>query len=254
MGNQMFQYAFGRIIAEKKGYQLECRNHNEAANPSVVQKYFPNAIPVRQGIQITNNQLSCGYACPQPHNLFQHIDMEKVLTHNGMVFLYGYWQKHWYYPPHIDQIKTWFDYDSSTHMKPDPNDIVVHFRLGDIIEEGRNLSPKIFIDRIKEMEYDRCIIVSDTPESPILNKFSCLKNVFISEGSLMEDFTLMKYSRRLFISQSTLSWWAAFLGDQETVYAPLYLSPPHPNAWNSNPSIDDIDLVPDNRKYVKIQI
>ena len=61
LGNQMFQYAIGRIIAEKKNYQLECHNHSENANPSVVQKYFPNAIPISKGIRILENQLACGY-------------------------------------------------------------------------------------------------------------------------------------------------------------------------------------------------
>jgi hypothetical protein len=64
---------------------------------------------------------------------------------------------------------------------------------------------------------------------------------------------LLLKANQILISQSTFSWWAAFLGNQNKVYVPLYASSTgYP--WKLNPDIDDIDLIPSSSKFVKVQI
>jgi hypothetical protein len=54
------------------------------------------------------------------------------------------------------------------------------------------------------------------------------------------------------MSQSTFSWWGAQLGFQKHVYSPLYLEQKYP--WAANPGHDDIDLIFNNNKYIKVYI
>ena len=254
LGNQMCEYAMGRIIAEKKGHQLEFYNHNEANNPTLVNRCFPNAIPLINGNRVTTNILTVGLACPSPHNTFQHLDVDAMIKHQGLVYLNGYWQKHYYFTPHADKIKKWFEYDDSTHTKPNSDDIVVYVRLGDYLTENWYLAPQIYIDIVNKMgSYNRCIIQTDSPEAPILNEFKCLKNVVINKGNCMSDFSILKYAKRLVLSQSSFGFWAAFLGNQDVVYVPVNIDRTKP-WWSSEPLIDDIDLVPNENKYIKVKI
>jgi hypothetical protein len=242
-GNNLFQYAIGRIVAEYKGYNLLC-------NPI---PQFPNAVPITDKKSVQYNILQAGYTCPPPHSTMQHLDLDTVLKHNGLIFLHGYFQKHYYYTPHIEKIRRWFAYDETPYGNPNEGDVVIHFRLGDIVEEGRSLATKPFLDLLSKMDYDKCIIVTDTPKESRLNDFASLPNTFLGGGEMMEDFTLMKNAKRLIISQSTFSWWAAFLGNQKEVYAPLTDGMAIGNAWKSKPQMDDIDLVHKD-KFIRLMI
>jgi hypothetical protein len=245
LGNQMCQYAIGRVIAEKKGHRLGFNNE------TLLRNYFPNAIPI-DGVVDTSNHLIMGTVGAPPHNLCQYLDWETALNHKGLLLLHGYFQKHYYYTPYLPEIQKWFTYDDSSHEKPDEGDVVVHVRLGDDLEHGYYLPMKVRLDILAKMEYNRCIIVTDSPNEPILNEFAHLKNVFISQGTMMEDFTWMKYAKRIILSQSSFSWWASFLGNQTEVYVPLNTK--DVRWWKYAPQQDDIDFIPDNSKYIKIKL
>jgi hypothetical protein len=60
----------------------------------------------------------------------------------------------------------------------------------------------------------------------------------------------MLNSNLLLISQSTFSWWAAFLGSQEQVYVPY--SKIDKGMWKITPEMDDVDLIPSNNKFIKM--
>lgn len=75
-----------------------------------------------------------------------------------------------------------------------------------------------------------------------------IKNLKVISQGEIEDFTFLKYSKKLIMSHSTFSWWASFLGDQEKVYVPMYK---HKGWWKTNPGLDDVDLIYDSDKYIK---
>lgn len=243
LGNVMFQYAFGRIIAEKKGYKLLFDESLAYVRMEEFFKTFPNAT-IPDGKEVVDNIMFVG--CD-----LQHLDLNTVLNHSGGVHLQGYWQKHHYYFPYRDQIREWFKYDDSMHEKPDVDDIVVHYRAKfnpGIIAEYITPVPK-FLEILKRLDYKNCVIVTDLPMSPQLDVFKTeLKNVVVRAGTLLEDFTYMKYAKRLVLAQSTFSWWAAFLGNPDKVYAPMSLVPA-PCCWKAYPDVQDIDLIPLNNTY-----
>jgi len=253
LGNQMCQYAVGRIIAEKKGYclQLDDRDISDT-NPSkdALFKCFPNLRLVK-GQEITTNPILFG---PD----LQHLDLECAFNHSGLICLHGYWQKYYLYTPYVSQIRDWFSYDESTYEKPDNDDIIVHARLGASFErilEYEICPIKHIIDIINTLNYNKCVIVSERLDNPRLKEFGCIKNVIFRSKSRMDDFTFMKYAKRLIISQSSFSWWASFLGDQDKVYVPLKINGGPDFAWKQTPELFyDIDFVPTNDKYVKFYI
>ena len=241
MGNQMFQYALGRIIAEAKGYKLEISDPDNRGN--LLFDQFKNAGGV-DGKEVKENTMACA------HDL-QYLDMNAVMGHNGHVLLHGYWQKYYYYTPHADKIRQWFAYDDSQFEKPEPDDVVIHMRLGDQLKPDKIGLPEtvqVYIDLLNTIPHKRCILVSDDPSDLFLAPLRALPNVEVKHGSQMADFTMIKCAKRVIISQSTYAWWATFLGTPDQVWAPL-TSSQHRCLWKACPAVQDIDLIPLNNMY-----
>ncbi len=245
MGNQMFQYAFGRIIAEHKGHKLAISNPD---NRKELFTNFPNAGAV-EGKETGHNLLQL---TPD----LQYLNLEQALNHDGAIYLHGYWQKHYYYTPYEDRIRQWFAYDDSQHEKPDPSDLVVHMRLGDQLKpEPIGLPPTVdvYVDLIKQIAPQRCILISDEPDEPFIAPIRALPNVVVRRGSQMEDFSMLKHAKRAIISQSTFAWWATFLGNLDTIYVPL-TSSGRRCLWKKCPAVQDIDLIPLTNRYIPFSI
>jgi hypothetical protein len=107
------------------------------------------------------------------------------------------------------------------YEKPGLNDLVVHLRLGDY----RSINGYIFkledcLDIIKKETFDNCYIVTDSPDDfYYLSEFKKL-NCKIKSGTRIEDFVFLKNAKKLYISRSTFSWFAAILSDAK-VYFPI---------------------------------
>ena len=48
------------------------------------------------------------------------------------------------------------------------------------------------------------------------------KEVIFARFSPIEQFSIIKNSKKIILSPSTFSWWAAFLSDANEIYYPLY--------------------------------
>jgi len=245
LGNQMFQYAIGRIIAEAKGHKLEINDPDNRRQQLL--DTFPNAIGI-DGDATKENTLN---VAPD----LQYLDLPAVRGHSGHVFLHGYWQKHYYYTPHKEKLKEWFTFDDSKYQKPDPDDLVLHVRLGDQLKPnpiGLPPSAETYVELLKQIPHKRCILVSDEPDEPFLAPVRHFPTVVTKIGKQMEDFAMIKHAKRVIISQSTFAWWASFLGDAETIWAPVTTD--GRILWKSCPAVQDVDLVPLNGTYRKFKI
>ena len=244
LGNQMFQYALGRIIADNKNY-----NH-VTNNIESLSQYFTTISNITDKITTTDNTIIAGYGSST--NFIQHVDIQSLLDHNGGIYLKGFFQKHYLYSKYRSKLQELFKftYDKS---KPGDNDIVVHIRLGDYVQLNHYLSPSVYLDIINKLEYDNCIIITDDPNNEFIKSFLSLRNCHIMCNSTFDDFAFINNAKRAIISQSTFSWWATFLGNQDQVYVPLHTSH-NGYPWKLNPGIDDIDLIPTCDKYIKIPI
>jgi len=244
LGNQMFQYSLGRIIADIKNY-----NHY-TANLEMLSQYFPNIHNITDRITTTDNTVVVGYG--SSNNFIQHVDLQSILEHDGGIHLNGFFQKHFLYSDYRSELRELFTFANNKDV-PGTGDIVVHIRLGDYVQLNHYLSPLIYLNIINKLEYDNCIIVTDDPNNEFMNSFRSLRNCYIVSNSILDDFAFIYNAKRAIISQSTFSWWATFLGAQDQVYIPLHTSH-NGYPWKLFPGIDDIDLVPTHSKYIKVPI
>lgn len=108
-------------------------------------------------------------------------------------------------------------------------DIVLHLRLEDFIKNGQVINPyciKEILNNINTKNKTLCIVVNK-PTSEIEKKYINYlneNNKFIIESNdIITDYHIMKNSKILICSCSTISWISSFLSTTiETVYFPNY--------------------------------
>ena len=69
-----------------------------------------------------------------------------------------------------------------------------------------------------------------------------------SDDRGMQDFNTLLYSENIATSQSSFSWWAAFLGNHKKIIMPYKTTG---GMWKINPEIDDIDLFINRAEVIK---
>jgi len=212
LGNNMFEYCLGRILAE----QLECG----LVSPTI------------QGFIGTENINSEKGSRDEPAiQLTGHvIDLDAVINNcnNKNIVLSGYFQRYEYYKNHKDKIREWMhidDYD----VGQTNNDIIAHVRLGDDITyfhpEHPYIMPMDYYDKILEnVSFDRLYICSEpeTIDSEHIKKFDKYDPIIL-HGDTLEDFRAIKSFNKIIVPQSTFSWWAAFLSNASEIFMPIPL-------------------------------
>lgn len=113
--------------------------------------------------------------------------------------------------------------------------IVVHLRLEDFIEISLVINPNSLKNILYEIrnEYpdEEICFVLNNPKTDLEKKYidyliKDLNNIKIESNDVITDFTIMRNSKLLVCSCSTLSWAAAFLSETlEKVYMPNYSNP-----------------------------
>jgi hypothetical protein len=113
--------------------------------------------------------------------------------------------------------------------------IVVHLRLEDFIEISHVINPnslkKILYEIRNDYVDEEICLVLNKPKTDLERKYidyitKDLNNIKIESNDVITDFTIMRKSKILVCSCSTLSWAASFLSETvEKVYMPNYNNP-----------------------------
>lgn len=109
----------------------------------------------------------------------------------------------------------------------DPSDIVMHIRLGDFSASGIVIDPAPQIAILRREVKGRLIIVCARPTTDAEANYLKLFEEFrptLQHGTELEDFAVLRSASRLIVSNSTFSWFAAFLGQtiQRWIPRPSY--------------------------------
>ncbi|KZL18780.1 Glycosyl transferase family 11 [Pseudovibrio axinellae] len=274
IGNQLFQYALGRKITLETGMKL--RFDRSEYDKYFNRSYCLNLLKT-QGLSATESEIlsvlwpaqSFGQTvriCRKFYPFYQRrYRREDELLQNREVpvlkqsaYLDGYWQK-WEIPFSIEELlrkeivlKKPMVMDRLKllqRIKSGPS-AALHVRYGDY-SQAHNLqnfglcSPGYYkgamdflSERIPGLTF---YVFSDSPERA-REVIPQQDNVYfadsIQDGNDFEDLMVMSSCDHIVTANSTFSWWAAFLNENEAkhVIAPL--------KWYKNPRLDDSLIVP----------
>lgn len=239
LGNNMFQYAFGRIIAETYNLELDAN----------YLKYFENTKEKIYGKNNINNNV-------QTINGHKN-DIENIDS-SSFIKLDGYFQYYPMYKNYKEKLKKWFYVNSDDYLNfyPDKNDIIIHIRLRDYKILNFNLKENFYYDFINENlnNYNKFWIITDEKNNKFINELLNInKKVNLFNGNEIEDFCFIKESNNILTSQSTFSWWAAFLSNAKKIYIPYNNNNNCKSAFEDNLITKNL-FVDDEKRYKKIYI
>jgi hypothetical protein len=213
LGNQMFQYAACRSIAEYNDYEW-----------SIIEKNLPpynfkwlgdKLFNIDKGVESVNVENV------YKENINQKYDTD-IFNIPDYTELDGYFQTEKYFKNN-NNIKKWFDIkyesdNSNNILKKYPVDdfCYIHFRGGDY-KTNTSLLPIEYYDRAKkEMNLENFVVITD--DIDFAKKY--FKNDVILSNTLEDDFKILAESKYMILSASSFSWWTAWLKDKKKVIGP----------------------------------
>ncbi len=214
-GNQLFQYAFARSYAEKYDATLEISNW-------IGQKIFNNV------------------SHPKPSRELIKTKLDQVPFGKVNINLFGYFQnKNFYNIMNAKHIREWFTIkDEWKELYQEYKQfIVAHIRKGDYVTQYKNryhyIDKDSFVRACEcyKLEANKLVFLSE--ENPTKdNKCSKIsysntiglygKSMYPDEGiSFLPDFIKMINANTLLRTNSTFSFWAGFLRNDDNVFSPI---------------------------------
>jgi hypothetical protein len=252
LGNQLFQYATARALAERLGgdLRLDLRSFQGASERRFALPAF--GVEIREWVpkwwrleELARNATR-GWWRPGPEPLFDNEELEpRFFAIQTPCFLRGYFQSWRYLVGYEDVIRRMFDTTPlstgrTAHLEhrilTDPCAVMVHIRRGDyggtafpLLERGHYQRARERLEA--EAPRPTYYLFSDDIEqaTALLSDWPDL--VVVGGNSELEDFRLMSLCRHHIIANSTFSWWAAWLGraTDKIVIAPrLWYGPGFP--------------------------
>jgi len=207
LGNQLFLYAVTRSIAEDKGY-------NFFINPDAWQGH--DLFNVDLGV----NDGEIKHVFNDNYEQIFNPDIFKV---EDFTLLNGYFQSEKYF--NHDKVREWFvPRERPENLFSYDDYCFVHYRAGDYSIppwDALQLPMSYYRDakeRMLEINKDlRFVIVTNCSRE--------CKKLFTEDtvisGTVEDDFVLLMHAKYLIISNSSFSWWVAWLNPNNTVIGPL---------------------------------
>jgi len=237
LGNNLFQYALGRIVAENHGLELRCERlpepapsfmgHNLEVGPSATIEnltfYFPNA-PLYLPGRAYSEPIECFEIKPGTNWSGNLIDLQSILANRTprQIRLAGYFQRFEYFEPYRDRIRVWF------RLRPIPapfrvaaNDVLVNIRRGgDYGILGWTLSLSYYDQVLSNLRnLGKVYICGECIDNQVRRCFAKYEPIYY-DGAPIEQFIFITSFSRIILSNSTFAWWAAFLSEATEIYAP----------------------------------
>ena len=252
LGNNLFQYVVGRILAARFGLALELID-----SPYKPRKNMPQFRALMEVFQDAPLRL-------QGRTVEKPVDRTAYLDHDGFdgfrfdlpgmlanedrrgFAVKGYFERYEHFRPHKDAIRRWFRVDPlNAGHRVGSRDVVVHIRRGDFIAFGRAITLDYYTDILRRIDPGRVFVCGFGIDPDVKSALAPFAPVYV-DGDPISDFRFMTGFNRIVQSQSTFSWWAGFLSQAEEIYAPLTV----PGATSFDRRYPHIDLkVDDESRY-----
>jgi len=216
LGNQMFQYTIVRLIAEKNNYKFFIPNgkyHENDGNPHVWMG--ENIFDCYLG---ENNNPVLTYTYNDSHNQEYN---NNIFNISDNTLLRGFFQTDKYYDKYEDIIRSWFKFkpcaESDEIIKKYENYCFIHFRGLDYKNIKMFFLPKSYYDDAKKHSgCSKFVIITD--DYNMATEY--FPDDIILSNNAKIDFNILNKAKNIIISNSSFSWWAAWLNTDNNVIAP----------------------------------
>jgi hypothetical protein len=266
-GNQLFQYAFARAFSIKNGVDVSLSVSEYFDRPfenlEYPRDFFLDQINCKLPLDYSRrgNEFLGRIWRKLTSNYNVKFNNKKLLNKKSSNFLDGYWQSPLYFNGYLRDIYSDFDIREDLLTDEyfdllksiDDYSICVHVRLGDylspdIVKAYGPCSKQYYIDAINwfrsNLGASRVFLFSDDP-TIAEEMLSQVENIIIISRptlQLSNEFALMRKCSFFVISNSTLSWWAAYL--ETAINANKFCISPFP--WFDDKNLYCDSLIPKN--------
>lgn len=244
LGNQMFQYAAGRALSLRLSFPLildrswfersfrpnintrrnyELSNFPNLESQCVISPYpFPRKIIKLLSVVKSDHWVDEAAMTPEK---FESLNVESSAR------LIGYWQNASYFEPIEKTLRTDFILNYEYYRNGNPAlprlkqgaTLGIHVRRGDYVTSLNHVGAQralpisyylSAIDHVRSVrEVSLIVVVSDDPEW-CQRHFTDPRCVIVNSGNRsIEDFSLLQKCDHHVVSNSSFSWWAAWLAD-----------------------------------------
>lgn len=244
-GNQMFQYLFAYAKAKKMNKKLiiittdvtderpYCLNKfsldkNVLIRTIKIPRFKHKKVQiiygkiVRKLVKIRYNH---DYIIEKDncHRKYTNYDLEK----NKNYYISGYFESYKYFDNYkkdvIKQFEPIYEIDENTKKTFEEikncNSISLHIRRGDFEGVGRTINIDYFKEQMEKMrkKVENPIFYLATQDEKVIEEFKNCDDVRVinckGENKDLNDWLCLKYCHHHIITNSTYSWWAAYLSD-----------------------------------------
>ncbi len=268
LGNQMFQYAAGRALADRLGVSLTLDSRGaELRGEGVLTRVFDLDLATPDILPPLRQRAPLGYALWR--GLGQHLGTgPKLRREVGLGYnpdfvdwsdnscLHGYWQSERYFAQSAERIRRDFTFPEYSNQQNaemaarigETNAISLHVRRGDYLTLAAHvLCDQAYYEAALAQVLDglkgqpTVYVFSDDPQWAKENlPLPCDKVVvdFNGADTDYEDMRLMSLCKHNIIGNSSFSWWAAWLNQtpDRRVAGPA--------KWFGDPKLNNPDILP----------
>jgi hypothetical protein len=242
LGNQMFQWAFGRNLSLINNSDLRLET-SWYSTKNYDREFKLNKFPNIK-IEFLDGSENIVRSIHEPDD-FIYLDISDI----GLPTIFvGYWQNEKYFKKNINLIIK--DFSMTEEKKSElinkykiveENSVSVHFRRGDYITNPNHpvLSNNYYLESLEKIKnYDNIIVFSDDIEWCKKN-FKLPKITYVEGLNNIDSLWLMSLCKNNIIANSSFSWWAAYLNqniNKKIIRPKIWFSP--------NSSIDSSQICP----------
>ena len=233
LGNKLFTYAVGRIIAEKLNYKLVLPDNCKIQRNGIVEDFPYYSL---DGNIINEPEFG---VC------------DRLMSENGIdfvienaigkkIFLDGYFPKYDYIKKYKKNVK---DYYKDLILNNDgKNDIIILLRDSNC-DGTFKLPDQYYLSILEKLNFDNLYVSYDHAEKHE-TLFNCLRekyNPIFLDIPILDLFKFITQKNTIVASQGTFSFWSCFLSNATKIYWPIAKIGPNLPNWGMNLTVDDED-------------
>ena len=278
LGNQMFQYIYGQALKERFNkkvlYDLTWYNMDSSHRYRELENhesYRLRAFGIEPEMISENTSNFFNSKLGKVYNLIQQQWFKWGLRPIMPTYFLGYWNGEPYFENIKESVTNIYELPTLTNenalkykamMESGPTSVSMHIRRGDYKNHAhlQVCTPEYYKAAMKHLNTkldDFCVFVFSDDISYCKEILGEHENVVFIEncGTDLDEFQLMTHCKHHVVSNSTFSWWTAWLAENRYKDGRMVLTPPN---WYKNPEnftqqlrfIDLDKIIPD--RWTKI--